>query len=143
MNGWKRLGIIASVLWAISVCSYAGYEFWQFAIPFNSSKDVSWNNESSKPSADDRLLEGFRNRSEIADLNKGADDNFFVTAHSSSWSNEYGYGETFTSTLNTLFYIFIAGTTAFGWVLVYSILAVVKWVKEGFKRQDSNTIKHL
>ena len=29
LNGWQRIGVILSLIWAILVCGYAGYEYAQ------------------------------------------------------------------------------------------------------------------
>lgn len=30
LNGWQRIGVILSLVWAILVCGYAGYEYAQW-----------------------------------------------------------------------------------------------------------------
>jgi hypothetical protein len=112
MGGWTRIGIVTSLVWILLVCGYAGYEFWTFPIPFNLSgiSDI-------RPYVDD--AKGFH----------------FVEIQTHAYANELGSGEDHESGLNKFFFVFLTGTTLFGWGFAYSATAAVKWIERGFQRR--------
>ena len=141
MNGWVRIGIVLTVIWALLVSGYAIYELETFPMkPF-----VAYMGP-----LDSYYLEGAEKFFFIKITTKKNGDNL------TSYEKEYFDDEIraakteleklhllearnlqeSTSGLNGTFFIFIILTAILGWVICYSGVAATKWIAGGFKNSD-------
>lgn len=139
MNGWKRLGIVFSAIWALVVTSYAVYEYFTFPLePFveymgstadsyegdakkfwfiRIVKETGGENLSSTERAYfDKLIREAKTQEEKQDL---------IDAKNVPSSK---------SGLSRMFFVALVIPLLIAWTIVYAGLATSRWVARGFNK---------
>jgi hypothetical protein len=106
LNGWQRIGIVASVIWAIGAPIYLDHSAEQKATEwFGASYELCRNNPSSDPN---RCLE-------LA-------------------SRQYDLVERY-SLLSANGAVAALVPVGLGWLLAYALVYLVRWIRAGFAKQ--------
>ncbi len=116
LTGWQRVGVVVSILWALSVSSFAAYEIFKGAlldefqfVEFVPDKDSAPVTESNP----------------FCEINRELDPNIICEKYTR---------QPVKSVLNVRSVLFAAvGPILSGWFLVYVLLWVSRWVKGGFR----------
>ena len=105
LNGWQRIGIIASVVWAIGAPIYLDH------------------------AAEQKAWEWFRASYEICRSNPGNDGNTCSEMASRAYDNVSRY-RFFADTGNVAFVSLVP--IVLGWLLAYALVYLVGWIRAGF-----------
>ena len=136
MNGWQRLGIVLSVLWAMSVLGYAYFESRQVNMtPFR-------NYEQVPVGAWERSMTMYLVRIERSSLGASSPYSLIQKYHAATSEeerveirkqidivNQSTYSITPTSLLAELLF----GPLTALWLLAYVSLAIWRWIAAGFR----------
>ena len=107
LNGWQRIGIVASVVWTIGAPIYLDY------------------------SAEQKAWEWFRASYELCRNNPGNDPNRCREQASRQYDLVPRY-RLFTDGANVALVSLVP--IVLGWLLAYALVYLVRWIRAGFKR---------
>ena len=105
LNGWERIGVVASVIWLLAVFTFAGLERWGEVLPPHTSHFVEFVPDQSK-------------QPQVWIDPDSGEPRRFREVNSSLLTSKV-LGEAFLP-------------IAISWLLIYSISCVVRWIRRGF-----------
>ncbi len=118
LNGWQRIGVVASVLWAI------GGGFWGYHIGYHEGGDVQRDFEQCRAAAQSRYQYQATPRYSTDDLIK-------------DWEkcrSEYVKANKEATSTGSLYAVLLAFLPIpFGWLAVSKSVALLRWIREGFE----------
>lgn len=138
MNGWQRIGTTVAVIWILIVCSYASYERW--SLPIQISGEVSQISSEAYDiekklwfisiQGESRDVKGFLAQwDNVTKASPGVERQLAIDAFNHAKALVY------TTSLRDTFWLFLTIPILATWLLIYLILFILKWIKDGFKRK--------
>jgi hypothetical protein len=109
LNGWQRIGIVASILWAISTAVYLNLWYWEHAY------------ESAA-----RLAKSCENIAPEYRAQEDKDCWHSYPKNIALYMNGLGFWHDYMP--------FSLMPILLGWIIAYVVIAVVKWIKRGFAK---------
>jgi hypothetical protein len=117
LNGWQRIGVVASVLWAI------GGAFWGFNIGYHEGGDVDRDFEVCRAGTQYRYQHQGTPRYTTDDLIKDL----------GKCQSEYARANKEATSTGSLYAVLLALLPIpLGWLAVYKFIALLRWIREGF-----------
>jgi hypothetical protein len=137
MNGWQRMGVVVSVLWALAVLGYAAYERSEMPIPVFS--EVTRQPERGEWSvACDRVFldcEAYSPPSNAISAYLDAYKNAKTEEEKISVSKQMPQ-TTWGTSFKGLFFIVLLLPIAVLWICAYAAVFAYAWIKQGFKESQ-------
>lgn len=143
MNGWQRIGVVISVIWASAVSCYAVYERLQMPVPIF---DVIQQPELRETSLECQklFLECERNKDTSGDVirylfavNEAKNENekaALMKQLDAAQTKSMEIEREYVTTLKGLFYAVLLLPIILGWACSYLAIFLHRWIKQGFNQ---------
>jgi len=116
MNGWQRIGVVLSILWAISGA------FWGYNIGYHEGGDIKQEHEQCRANVNARLAATPRVSMNDWAEDIGRCDSVFRKQNGDSIQT----GSLYAALLALL-------PIPFAWIAVYKSIALLRWIRKGFQ----------
>jgi hypothetical protein len=117
LNGWQRIGVVLSVLWAISGA------FWGYNIGYHEGGDAKQEHEECRATVNARLAGTARVTMNDWAKDIGRCDSVFRKQNEDATQT----GSLYAALLALL-------PIPFAWIAVYKSIALLRWIREGFQK---------